>query len=272
MEMLSRSRLQFAPPSRGACAKVGAVPREVVPTFERLAAKGMQLVLLSTCALLPASACGSGVEPAGEPALRRAHRRADEGRRGSHAAAAAPPGRACVSCHDMQDGEDVPAFAIGGTVFPTVHEPDECYGVDGEDDEDMFRRLLGDRDAGGQGGDGKGERTQHSAKPMRTHADPPVGCAFSDGAPARTQAACRPRNAYRPAKIAACTPTTRPVRGHVPGRGQLRRACAGAQPSAARRAASSWCTSMIFCQILWASPLVRSSIWSIASSEVRSVV
>jgi mono/diheme cytochrome c family protein len=49
----------------------------------------------------------------------------DDGDRRMH------PGRACVSCHAERDG---PRFAIAGTVFPTAHEPDECEGLDGEDD------------------------------------------------------------------------------------------------------------------------------------------
>jgi hypothetical protein len=39
------------------------------------------------------------------------------------------PGRACIACH--LDEEDEPIVQIGGTVFPTLHEEDLCYGVDG---------------------------------------------------------------------------------------------------------------------------------------------
>lgn len=42
------------------------------------------------------------------------------------------PGGACITCHSKQPPPDVPApLAIGGTVYPTGHEPDECYGIDG---------------------------------------------------------------------------------------------------------------------------------------------
>jgi hypothetical protein len=41
------------------------------------------------------------------------------------------PGGPCVSCHAQEDG---PEFTIGGTVYPTAHEPTDCNGVDGEDD------------------------------------------------------------------------------------------------------------------------------------------
>jgi len=39
------------------------------------------------------------------------------------------PGRACIRCHEAQ--EDDPVVDIGGTVYPTFHEPDLCYGADG---------------------------------------------------------------------------------------------------------------------------------------------
>lgn len=63
------------------------------------------------------------------------------------------PGRACIQCHDNPDkygegddddddddeeeeeeeeeeDDDIPRYLIAGTVYPTAHEPDECYGVD----------------------------------------------------------------------------------------------------------------------------------------------
>jgi hypothetical protein len=38
------------------------------------------------------------------------------------------PGQACISCHARSGGE-APTFSIGGTVYPTLHEPDLCYGA-----------------------------------------------------------------------------------------------------------------------------------------------
>jgi hypothetical protein len=38
------------------------------------------------------------------------------------------PGKPCLTCHD---GGVAHAFGIGGTVYPTAHEPDLCYGADG---------------------------------------------------------------------------------------------------------------------------------------------
>src|SRR3569623_2475554 len=40
------------------------------------------------------------------------------------------PGVACIACYTMCGGE-APTFAIAGTVYPTVHEPDLCYGARG---------------------------------------------------------------------------------------------------------------------------------------------
>lgn len=39
------------------------------------------------------------------------------------------PGRACIDCHLDNTGE--PILHVGGTVYPTLHEPNLCYGVDG---------------------------------------------------------------------------------------------------------------------------------------------
>ena len=37
------------------------------------------------------------------------------------------PGQACIACHTKSGGE-APIFALGGTVYPTAHEPDNCNG------------------------------------------------------------------------------------------------------------------------------------------------
>ena len=37
------------------------------------------------------------------------------------------PGHACITCHTQED--EGPVFAFAGTVYPTGHEPNECYGV-----------------------------------------------------------------------------------------------------------------------------------------------
>jgi hypothetical protein len=35
------------------------------------------------------------------------------------------PGGACITCHTIKGG---PAFKVAGTVFPTLHEPNDCNG------------------------------------------------------------------------------------------------------------------------------------------------
>jgi hypothetical protein len=38
------------------------------------------------------------------------------------------PGKACIACHSATGG---PAYTLAGTVYPTMHEPDDCNGTDG---------------------------------------------------------------------------------------------------------------------------------------------
>ena len=47
---------------------------------------------------------------------------------GDHGSDDMNPGRACITCHSMGDG---PALTIGGTLYPTAHEPDLCNGTNG---------------------------------------------------------------------------------------------------------------------------------------------
>jgi mono/diheme cytochrome c family protein len=46
---------------------------------------------------------------------------------GDHGSALMHPGEACIACHTVDHG---PTFAAAGTVFPTLHEPDNCDGAD----------------------------------------------------------------------------------------------------------------------------------------------
>lgn len=39
------------------------------------------------------------------------------------------PGRACIACHTRSDDDDAPRFRIAGTVYPTGHEPNDCFGA-----------------------------------------------------------------------------------------------------------------------------------------------
>jgi len=44
---------------------------------------------------------------------------------GTHGSNNMEPGQACIACHSKGEG---PRFALGGTVYPTAHEPDNCNG------------------------------------------------------------------------------------------------------------------------------------------------
>ena len=46
--------------------------------------------------------------------------------RGNHGSDDMNPGLACIDCHSRMKG---PTFRIGGTLFPTGHEPDLCNGA-----------------------------------------------------------------------------------------------------------------------------------------------
>src|SRR5437763_884098 len=48
--------------------------------------------------------------------------------KGTHGAPEMSPGAACVTCHSTMNGPD---RAIAGTVYPSGHEPDLCFGADG---------------------------------------------------------------------------------------------------------------------------------------------
>jgi mono/diheme cytochrome c family protein len=49
------------------------------------------------------------------------------------------PGNACITCHTDQGG---PSFTVAGTVYPTVHEPDECNGIDGTTGANLGTEVL----------------------------------------------------------------------------------------------------------------------------------
>lgn len=53
------------------------------------------------------------------------------------------PGQACQTCHAQQMPPDVPpVFLVAGTVYPTGHEPNNCYGVDGSATPDLIVRVT----------------------------------------------------------------------------------------------------------------------------------
>lgn len=68
--------------------------------------------LVPDAALADASVCSSGTSwPLGSPP-----------------SALMAPGRRCLGCHAMMGG---PSLTLAGTVYPTLHEPDDCNGAGG---------------------------------------------------------------------------------------------------------------------------------------------
>jgi len=51
--------------------------------------------------------------------------------RGDHESPLMHPGGACITCHARSDEDEAPQFQIGGTVYPTGHEPNDCNGATG---------------------------------------------------------------------------------------------------------------------------------------------
>lgn len=98
------------------------LPEGAIVAFEAWIADGM-----------PADSCGEpapGDGATGEEADSRCSSNAywdrkDDGNPIMH------PGRACLDCHatqmvDRPGDEDIPNLRIGGTVYPSLHEPDDC--------------------------------------------------------------------------------------------------------------------------------------------------
>jgi hypothetical protein len=90
----------------------GLLPAATIATLEAWVTSGM-----------PAGSCDPGAaDPFAAPPVCTSNRtwtRGDDGSSSMH------PGYACIDCHDQWGG---PSFSIAGTVFPTAHEPDDCYG------------------------------------------------------------------------------------------------------------------------------------------------
>jgi hypothetical protein len=57
------------------------------------------------------------------------------------------PGKACVACHKSPPpgsaDEPLPKYTAAGTVYPTGHEPDLCYGIDGVSMSDVVVHIVG---------------------------------------------------------------------------------------------------------------------------------
>jgi hypothetical protein len=70
----------------------------------------------------PIDAGGAIADPYSTPVVCTSKTMWTQGTRGS---GNMQPGVACIACHSKGEG---PPFALGGTVYPTAHEPDNCNG------------------------------------------------------------------------------------------------------------------------------------------------
>jgi len=76
-----------------------------------------------TCTNLPDAGTGSSGGLPNTPPVCTSGKQGTTGQNGNM-----DPGRACLACHQQNGG---PRFAVGGTVYPTPHEPDQCIGIGG---------------------------------------------------------------------------------------------------------------------------------------------
>jgi mono/diheme cytochrome c family protein len=75
---------------------------------------------------LPSGECAPVKGPFDGPTVCTSGTRWDRGDDGSQLM---HPGRACITCHTNSRDNDAPQLTIGGTVFPTGHEPNDCNGA-----------------------------------------------------------------------------------------------------------------------------------------------
>lgn len=138
MPLLSLAHFTAASPSN-ASVTVGAqsVTRmkstsAPMPPSGPLAATQVQLLETWVTAGMPAGSCGTGdagVDPFDVPPQCTSNTTWTRGNSGS---ARMNPGRACISCHTAEnEGEEEAPEGVGGTVYPTAHEPNLCNGLPG---------------------------------------------------------------------------------------------------------------------------------------------
>jgi len=75
---------------------------------------------------MPMGGCGNAdpADPVDTPVQCSTEIYWTQGDQGSHEMY---PGRACIQCHDAEN--EGPRYVVAGTVYPTLHEPDDCYGT-----------------------------------------------------------------------------------------------------------------------------------------------
>jgi hypothetical protein len=93
-----------------------------VAAFQSWVAAGTPPAACATGGTGGSGGSGGIADPYSTPVVCTSNTMWTQGTRGS---SNMEPGQACIACHSKGEG---PRFALGGTVYPTAHEPDNCNG------------------------------------------------------------------------------------------------------------------------------------------------
>lgn len=104
--------------------RINSTSKPMPPTAPMLSAADVATFTAWVGAGMPMGDCVSGVDPLNAAPTCTSGQTWGGGGDGS---SRMNPGQACISCHSQ--GGEGPRFAIAGTVYPTGHEPDRCYGT-----------------------------------------------------------------------------------------------------------------------------------------------
>lgn len=117
-----------------------------MPPEGLLSAGEIEIIAKWVAAGMPEGSCSTGAPPPTQAPLKCTSGRFwtegdDEGDK------LMTPGQACITCHDKENAKhagkkkdsnddddddeelEAPAFSVAGTVYPTLREPDDCFGV-----------------------------------------------------------------------------------------------------------------------------------------------
>lgn len=103
-----KDKLQPMPPS-------SVATDAAIATLEKWVAAGM-----------PAGTCSAVGIDYSTPSVCTSNKRWTKG--DNHGDEEMTPGQACVACHKQVNEREARIYTVAGTIFPTAHEPDDCYG------------------------------------------------------------------------------------------------------------------------------------------------
>ena len=105
--------------------RVNSTAAPMPPTPPSLSAADIATLQAWVTGGMPMGNCSAGVDPLGAAPQCTSGQTWNGGNEGS---SRMNPGQACINCHASRGGE-APRFSIAGTVYPSGHEPDLCYGT-----------------------------------------------------------------------------------------------------------------------------------------------